>query len=185
MTEPLLELVCPAGTPAALRAAIDAGDETNARNFPGLNFDRAEFADDIAYAHDAGRHVYLAVNTYPEAGNPGPLTRAIDDASSLGVDTVIVAGIGLLDYARRNHPEHQMNLLVKGSASNTEAIAFYHRAFGGKRVVLHRLLDITEIAALKQRIPVETGVFAFGGTCVMAEGHCSLSSHITGQPCTL
>ena len=28
MTEPLLELVCPAGTPAALRAAIDAGADT-------------------------------------------------------------------------------------------------------------------------------------------------------------
>ncbi|MCH8953321.1 MAG: U32 family peptidase, partial [Proteobacteria bacterium] len=46
-----MELVCPAGTPAALRAAVDAGahtvycgfaDETNARNFPGLNFSRNE-----------------------------------------------------------------------------------------------------------------------------------------------
>ena len=42
-----LELVCPAGTPAALHAAIEAGadtvycgfrDCTNARNYPGLNF---------------------------------------------------------------------------------------------------------------------------------------------------
>ena len=41
------ELVCPAGTPASLRAAVDAGagavycgfqNATNARNFPGLNF---------------------------------------------------------------------------------------------------------------------------------------------------
>ena len=46
-----LELVCPAGTPAALRAAVDAGadtvycglrDSTNARNYPGLNFDPDE-----------------------------------------------------------------------------------------------------------------------------------------------
>ncbi len=44
-----MELICPAGTPAALKSAIDAGadavycgfnDETNARNFPGLNFSR-------------------------------------------------------------------------------------------------------------------------------------------------
>ena len=43
-----LELVCPAGAPASLRAAVDAGadtvycgfrDCTNARNYPGLNFD--------------------------------------------------------------------------------------------------------------------------------------------------
>jgi len=53
MTTPL-ELVCPAGTPAGLRTAVDAGahsvycgfrDETNARNFPGLNFDRAEMRE--------------------------------------------------------------------------------------------------------------------------------------------
>ena len=55
-----LELVCPAGTPAALRAAIDAGadtvycgyrDVTNARNYPGLNFDQKEMTEGIAYAH--------------------------------------------------------------------------------------------------------------------------------------
>ena len=55
----MMELVCPAGTPAALRAAVDAGahtvycgfaDETNARNFPGLNFSRDELAAGVAYA---------------------------------------------------------------------------------------------------------------------------------------
>ena len=52
-----MELVCPAGTPSALRTAVDAGadavycgfrDETNARNFPGLNFDAAEMREGIA-----------------------------------------------------------------------------------------------------------------------------------------
>ena len=46
-----MELICPAGTPAAFREAVEAGadavycgfrDETNARNFPGLNFSREE-----------------------------------------------------------------------------------------------------------------------------------------------
>ena len=185
-----LELVCPAGTPAALRAAVDAGadtvyagfrDETNARNFPGLNFDRAELRDGVAYAHDRGRRVYLAVNTYPAAGNPGPWTAAIDDAVELGVDAVIVADMGLLDHARRTHPGLRLHLSVQASAANAEAIGFYHRAFGVKRVVLPRVLTIAEIAALNQRIPVETEVFAFGGLCVMAEGRCSLSSYVTGQ----
>ena len=58
-----LELVCPAGTPAALRSAVDAGadcvylgfrDETNARNFPGLNFDRDELREGLDYAHAKG-----------------------------------------------------------------------------------------------------------------------------------
>ena len=69
-----LELVCPAGTPAALRAAVNAGadavycgfrDCTNARNYPGLNFDPDELREGIAYAHGsrlqgAGGHQYLS-----------------------------------------------------------------------------------------------------------------------------
>jgi len=56
-----LELVCPAGTPAALRAAVDAGadtvycgfrDCTNARNYPGLNFDPDEMAEGVVTVKD-------------------------------------------------------------------------------------------------------------------------------------
>ncbi len=185
-----LELVCPAGTPTALRAAIDAGadtvylgfrDETNARNFPGLNFSRPELRDGLAYAHARGRHVYVAINTYPKAGDPKPWHQAVDDAAELGADAVILADLGLLDYAANRHPDLRLHLSVQASASNPEAIRFYHEAFGVRRVVLPRVLTVPEIAALVARIPVETEVFAFGGMCVMAEGRCLLSSYATGQ----
>jgi len=190
MTAAQLELVCPAGNPAALRAAVDAGadvvyagfaDETNARNFPGLNFSRDEMADGIAYAHERGCGVFIAINTYPAAGNPGPWRAAVDAAARLGADAIILADIGLLDYAQRSHPRLRRHLSVQASASNAEAIAFYHREFGVKRVVLPRVLTVSEIADLNARIPVETEVFAFGGMCVMAEGRCSLSAYATGQ----
>jgi len=188
MTRPL-ELVCPAGTPAALRAAVTAGadsvylgfrDETNARNFPGLNFSREELADGIAFAHDHGAKVLVAVNTFPEAGNPGPWHRAVDDAAALDADALILADIGLIDYARRTHPDLRRHLSVQAAASNPEAIRFYHQAFGIKRVVLPRVLTVAEIAALNAQIPVETEIFVFGGLCVMAEGRCQLSSYVTG-----
>jgi len=190
MTAAPLELVCPAGNLAALRAAIDAGadvvyagfaDQTNARNFPGLNFSRDEMADGIAYAHSRGREVFVAINTYPAAGNAGPWCRAVDDAAALGADAVILADIGLLDYAQRSKPRLRRHLSVQASASNAEAIRFYHRAFGIKRVVLPRVLTVSEIADLNTQIPVETEVFAFGDMCVMAEGRCTLSSYVTGQ----
>jgi len=185
-----LELVCPAGNPASLKAAVDAGadvvyagfaDDTNARNFPGLNFTRAEMEEGIAYAHDRNCRVFIAINTYARAGAPDPWRRAVDDAAALGADAIILADIGLLDYAQRSHPGLRRHLSVQASASNAEAIGFYHRAFGVKRVVLPRVLTIKEIAGLNARIPVETEVFAFGGMCVMAEGRCSLSSYVTGQ----
>ncbi len=185
-----LELVCPAGTPAALRAAVDAGgdtvylgfrDETNARNFPGLNFREAEFRDGLVYAHARECKVFVAVNTFPPAGRPKAWQQAVDRAAGAGADALILADIGLLDYATKKHPKLRRHLSVQASASNPEAIRFYHEAFGVRRVVLPRVLTLDEIAALNRQVPVETEVFAFGGMCVMAEGRCLLSAYATGQ----
>ncbi len=185
-----LELVCPAGTPAAFRAAIDAGahtvycgfnDETNARNFPGLNFSRAEMTESIKFAHRRGGKTLIAVNTFPRAGDLALWTNAVDDAARLGADAVILADIGLLDYASRRHPSLRLHLSVQAAAANADAIAFYARSFGVKRVVLPRVLTVQEIAAINRAIAVETEVFIFGGLCVMAEGRCSLSSYATGK----
>ena len=185
-----LELICPAGTPAALHAAVDAGadavylgfrDETNARNFPGLNFSRDELAAGIAHAASRGAKVLVAINTYPRAGDPGPWHRAIDDAARLGAWAVILADIGLLDYARVNQPGIRRHLSVQAAAANAEAIRFYRREFGVSRVVLPRVLTVDEIARINEAIDVETEVFAFGGMCVMAEGRCLLSSYATGE----
>lgn len=184
------ELICPAGTPVALRAAVDAGadavycgfrDETNARNFPGLNFSVPEMAEAVAYAHGRGRKLFIAINTYPTAGNPAPWHRAVDQAADLGVDAVILADYGLLDYAARRHPRLKLHLSVQASAANADAVALYRDAFGVRRVVLPRVLTVQDIARLTAETGVETEVFVFGGLCPMAEGRCSLSSYATGQ----
>lgn len=187
-----MELICPAGTPAALRVAVDAGadavycgfrDETNARNFPGLNFSRPELKDAVAYAHAHARKskVYVAINTFPRAGALELWHRAVDDAVALGVDALILADVGLLDYAAKKHPGQRLHLSVQAAASNPDAIRFYVEAFGVKRVVLPRVLSVPEIKTICKNITCETEVFIFGGLCVMAEGRCSLSSYATGK----
>lgn len=186
----MMELVCPAGTPAALRAAVEAGaqtiycgfaDETNARNFPGLNFDRDEMAAGVAFAHARGSKVLVAINTFPHAGAEAIWHRAIADAETCGADAVILADIGLLAHAAEHHPGLRRHLSVQAAAANPDVINFYAEAFGVKRVVLPRVLTVDEIAAINREIDVETEVFVFGGLCVMAEGRCSLSSYVTGQ----
>jgi collagenase-like PrtC family protease len=59
------------------------------------------------------------------------------------VDAVIAADISVLDYARRQHPELPLHLSVQGSATNYEAIRFYHEQFGIRRVVLPRVLSLS------------------------------------------
>ncbi|WP_431857480.1 ubiquinone anaerobic biosynthesis protein UbiU [Azospirillum sp.] len=183
------ELICPAGTPAALRAAVDAGadavycgfrDETNARNFPGLNFSREELGEAVRYAHARDRKVFVAINTYPTAGNLAPWHKAVDDAARLGADAVILADLGLLDYAARRHPNLRLHLSVQASAANAEAVTLFRDAFGVQRVVLPRVLTVADIKGLTATTGVEVEVFVFGGLCPMAEGRCSLSSYATG-----
>lgn len=185
-----MELICPAGTPAALKSAIDAGadaiycgfnDETNARNFPGLNFNREELRQGIALAHRRGARVLVAINTFPRAGAIGVWHRAVDDAVSAGADALILADIGLMDYTANRHPQQRIHVSVQAAAANPDAIAFYAETFGAKRVVLPRVLSVPEIAAICRETSVETEVFVFGGLCVMAEGRCSLSSYATGK----
>ena len=185
-----LELVCPAGTPAALRTAVEAGadavyvgfaDETNARNFPGLNFSRDELAASISFAHEHGAKVLVAINSFARAGRTELWRRAVDDAVERNADAVIVADIAIAAYMAKQHKRARLHLSVQASASSPEAIDYYCRAFGVKRVVLPRVLTVPEIAELNRQIDCETEVFVFGGLCVMAEGRCSLSSYITGK----
>jgi collagenase-like PrtC family protease len=183
------ELVCPAGTPAGLRTAVDAGadavycglqNETNARNFPGLNFTPAELEQAVGYAHARQAKVLLAVNTFPPAGKFNLWRDAIDLAARIGVDAVIVGDIGVADYAARSYPDLRLHLSVQAGASSPEAIRFYCQAFGVKRVVLPRILTVAEIAELHREIPCEIEAFIFGNIGMMAEGRCSLTNYATG-----
>ena len=186
MTKP--ELVCPAGTPAGLRTAVDAGADavycgfqgpTNDRNFPGLNFTPAQMAEGVAYAHDRGGKVLAAVNSFPTAGRTDIWRRAIDDAVRMGVDAIIVADIGMAGYLASTHPDQRVHLSVQGGASSPEAIKYHCRAFGIKRVVLPRLLTVPEIKRLHDEIPCEIEAFIFGNIGMMAEGRCLLSAYVT------
>lgn len=185
-----LELVCPAGSLPALKAAVDNGansvylgfrDATNARNFAGLNFDAQAISEGITYAHDRGAKVLLALNTYPQPTGWQLWREAVDRAASAGVDAVIMADMGLLAYARKHHPDLRLHLSVQGSATNYEAIGFYHEHFGISRVVLPRVLSVVQVEQLCAQVPVEVEVFGFGSLCVMVEGRCALSSYATGE----
>ena len=186
----LPELVCPAGSLPALKAAVDNGadtvyfgykNDTNARNFAGLNFDHKAMVEGIAYAHKQGRHVLMAINTFPQPGREADWHRAVDGAAELGVDAVILADVGLLDYACKRHPGLRLHLSVQGSATSYEAVNFAHREFGIRRAVLPRVLTLAQVEQVIRNTPVEIEVFGFGSLCVMNEGRCWLSSYATGE----
>lgn len=185
-----IELVCPAGSLPALKAAVDNGadcvylgfrDATNARNFAGLNFDAQAIAAGIRYARDRGRKVLVALNTYPQPDGWAAWREAVGCAADAGVDAIIVADPGLMRFARERYPELRLHLSVQGSATNYEAINFYHEHFGVSRAVLPRVLSLAQVEQVAENTPVEIEVFGFGSLCVMVEGRCALSSYATGE----
>lgn len=185
-----MELVCPAGNLPSLKTAVDNGadavyigfrDDTNARHFAGLNFDDKRAVNGINYAHARGAKVFVAINTYPQPAGWARWQAAVDKAAGLGIDALILADIGVMDYATKQWPELRLHLSVQGSATNPEAIRFYYEHFNIRRAVLPRVLSLSQVRQVAGHSPVPLEVFGFGSLCVMVEGRCLLSSYVTGR----
>jgi len=185
-----MELVCPAGSIQALKAAMESGadavytglnDETNARHFSGLNLRDGQVRLALDMAASRGIRLYLALNTYARSHNWKKWQYAVDLAADLGINALICADFGVMDYAAHRYPELNLHLSVQGSATNAEALRFHAQQFNVRRAVLPRVLSLKQIARIAQDSPVDLEVFGFGSLCIMAEGRCYLSSYITDQ----
>src|SRR5690606_37053151 len=103
-----MQLVCPAGSLPALKAAVREGadavyvgfrDDTNARHFAVLNLDDKQFDQAVAHIRQHRRQLYVAVNTYAQPEGWSRWQRAVDRAADYGVDALIAADPGVLGYA--------------------------------------------------------------------------------------
>ena len=185
-----MQLVCPAGSLPALKAAVREGadaiyvgfrDDTNARHFAGLNLDEKQLQSGLELIRQKGRQLYIAVNTYARADGWARWQRAVDHAADRGVDALITADPGVLAYASRRHPNLNLHLSVQGSATNAGALNFFQERYGIRRAVLPRVLSLAQVKQLASKSTVPIEVFAFGSLCIMAEGRCHLSSYLTGE----
>ncbi len=185
-----MELVCPAGSLPAAKAAIDHGanavylgfsDATNARHFAGLNFTASDAEQAIRYARQRGVKVYIALNTYALPQNTALWLAAVDRAADLQVNAIIAADLAVLTYAAEKHPQLPRHLSVQASATNPLALKFYQQQAGIKRAVLPRVLSLKQVQQVAAETSVELEVFGFGSLCIMVEGRCHLSSYCTGE----
>lgn len=185
-----MELVCPAGNLPSLKAAIEHGadavyvgfkDDTNARHFAGLNFTDQDLQQATALIRQRQRKLFIAINTYAQAGAWSRWQRAVDQAAALAADALIAADIAVLEYASQRYPSLPLHLSVQASATSQASLAFYHRHFGIARAVLPRVLSLAQVRAVTAAAPCAIEVFGFGSLCIMAEGRCQLSSYVTGE----
>ena len=107
-----MELLSPAGSPEAVRAAVAAGADAvylgygnfNARR-NAKNFSREELAAAVSYCHLEGVKVYLTLNTLVRDRELPAAAGVAADASALGVDAVLVQDLGVVRMLRQTVPD--------------------------------------------------------------------------------
>lgn len=196
----MVELLAPAGTPDALRAAIAAGADAvyvglgafNARAANG-GFSLSELSSACVLAHARGARVYVTLNVYVRDDELGDAVALAGCALAAGADALIVADMGLISRIRAALPDAELHLSTQAGAQCAAAVDFAAREFGVERVTCARELSVAELAELCAT-GVEIEAFCHGAICICYSGACSYSALMRGrsanrgdctQPCRL
>ena len=195
-----MELLAPAGSMEALRAAVCNGadavylgaDTFNAR-MNARNFSAADLQEAVVYCHVRGVKVHLTLNTLVLDREMPRAAELIRLAASCGVDAFIVQDLGVVSLCRQLAPDVPIHASMQMSIHSLEGV-MEAAALGCSRVVLARELPAEEIAHICKKSPVEIEVFVHGALCMCYSGQCYLSSVIgrrsgnrgqCAQPCRL
>ncbi len=185
-----VELLAPAGSMAALHAAVAAGADAvylgleafNARRGAD-NFTIETLREACDYAHLRGVSIYVTMNTVILPGEVADALECVRQAYRAGADGFIVQDIGLASEISRTLPEASLHLSTQMNTHNLAGIRAAAR-LGAERVTLARELSLEEIALLAAAAEdegMEIEVFAHGALCVCYSGQCFMSSMIGGR----
>ena len=195
-----LELLSPAGSPEALRAAVQSGcgavylgwGDFNARR-SAKNFTDEEFAAAIRYCHIRGVRVFLTLNTLLTDRELPLALDAARAACRLGADAVLVQDWGLFDLLRQALPDLPLHASTQMSVFTSGGANEMYRD-GCERVVIARECSREDTAAVCKACPAEIEIFGHGALCMCYSGQCEMSALIGGrsgnrgtcaQPCRL
>ena len=195
-----MEILSPAGSPEAVRAAVYAGADAvylgygpfNARR-NARNFDAAELQEAITLCHLYGVKVYLTLNTLASDREVSQAAQVAVEASGLGVDAILVQDMGLLQVVRQVAPDVHLHASTQMTIHNLDGVKKC-ADLGLTRAVLSRELSRKEIAYICAHSPIEIETFVHGALCMCYSGQCFFSSVLGGrsgnrglcaQPCRL
>jgi putative protease len=194
------ELLAPAGSPQALRAAVENGADAvylGGRSFSARasaeNFTRDEFSESLRYAHLRGVKVYVTVNTLVDNREFAELADYLFFLFQEGTDALLVQDLGVVNWAREvlpGMPLHGSTQMTVHNAAGVDWLA----GLGFTRVVLARETSRDDLQLIRERTSMELEVFVHGALCFCYSGQCLFSSMVGGrsgnrgrcaQPCRL
>ncbi len=194
-----MELLGPAGNLEKLKTAIRFGADavycgagTYSLRAPDTSFSLGDLAEGIRFAHDHRRKVYLAMNIFAFDEDFEEMIAYFKEAVDMGIDAVIVSDPGVIRRIRELGFETKIHLSTQANTTNSESVKFW-RNQGVDRIVVARELSLSQVGAIKEKVPeMELEVFVHGAMCIAYSGRCLLSSFLNkrsanrghcSQPC--
>ena len=183
----MLELLSPAGSMEALKAAVQNGANAvylgcgtfNARQ-SAKNFTPQTLEEAVKYCHVRGVAVHLTLNTLVSDREIDEVCDLIRHAATCGVDAFIVQDLGVLQLCRKIAPRVSIHGSTQMTVHSLPGVLLC-AAWGMSRVVLSRELSREEIRYITENSPIEIEVFAHGALCMCYSGQCYLSAAIGGR----
>ncbi len=183
----MLELLAPAGSMEALRAAVQNGANAvylgcgtfNARQ-GAKNFTPQTLTEAVKYCHIRGVAVHLTLNTLVSDKEMPDLIDLIRHAALSGVDAFIVQDLGVLQLCRQIAPQISIHGSTQMTVHSLPGVLMC-AGWGMTRVVLSRELSVEEIRYICRNSPIEIEVFGHGALCMGYSGQCYLSAAIGGR----
>lgn len=195
-----IELLAPAGSTEALKAAVQSGADAvyfgggafNARR-NAKNFTDDEMEDAIKYCRARGVKTYATVNIQLTNSELVDALKLVEKFYLFGIDGIITADLGLAALIKKAAPDLKINASTQMSVHNLEGVMWLYE-HGFDRVVLARELSLKDIKKITEKSPIETEIFVHGALCMAYSGQCYMSAFLGGrsgsrglcaQPCRL
>lgn len=176
-----MQIVAPAGSFSALRAAVSAGADAVYLGMPlfGARAKAENFGVDVLrsavdHAHLFGVKVYITLNTLIKDDEMSKALETADFAYNCGVDAAIVQDLRFVKELKRLHPDFPLHASTQMGVHNADgAKAIYDLGF--RRAVLARETLPSDIAEIK-KTGIEIEYFVQGALCIAFSGNCYFSS---------
>jgi len=180
----MLELLAPAGSMEALRAAVQNGanavylgcGQFNARQ-SAKNFTPQSLTEAVKYCHIRGVAVHLTLNTLVSDKETEEAVTLIRHAATAGVDAFIVQDYGIVSLCKQIAPHIPIHGSTQMTVHSLPGVQFC-AGLGMSRVVLSRELNREEIRYICANSPIEIEVFGHGALCMCYSGQCYMSAVI-------
>ncbi len=183
---PIPELLAPAGSLDAVRAALANGADAvymgaerwNARD-EGAQLSLDEVEEACRLAHERGRRIYLTFNILFKPAELVDALLFLGEAVDRGIDAAIVQDIGAIRLIQRVYPDLEIHGSTQMTVHDASGAAVL-RELGVDRVVLARENTLDDIRSIRAAVP-ELGLesFVHGALCISYSGQCYMSGMIS------